>query len=677
MSSWTLRRLLVAIATSVSLIVLAVLWMVSKQYRDFALETLDDSVASTAGFLVAQRTGAVFDERLTSIASNNARDRYLIDSASSGDAETATVAADAFFNLAEVVQGQLSLVQVVVYDKQMRKIATASKGQGVGLAEHTETLSALNDRDKAEKRKPATIRWRDDRGRPLHSTIAPIGGFKMAGFVELVTDPLGTLDGVADVLGGTLAILAPDGTVFFEQEPSSTSMVASEGSDAVADRDPLVENTSEQAQAVEAETAEIPAIADENLALHEVALTVNNQAGDPWADVRVRIDRRAFVEAARSTRNNAMFAIIGTILASIIVGWLLLRAVVFRKLGMFADAMRRIAAEERDVAVPPTGPDEFAIMAKALEALAEKVEETLRLQAERVDAHEQAALERRRSRKELARTFHQEIGSILETFASSGRDLEKRAGEVSAIAARVDQLSEASVGASAATQDAMAGVDASTAEMRKAIVQIDERVGRSREITGLAVGHIGDADASVRELGRVVESISGAVTLISEIASRTNLLALNASIEAARAGDSGRGFAVVASEVKALAAQTTSATQQIDDLIAAVSGATAQTIGAIDTARDTMGEIRVISDEVEASVAEQERVAERITAHVQEATAQMEVTTRSAQDVNDVAGETNAAAEAVDGTTQTLNQQTTNLKSRVENLIQGLEHQTG
>ena len=93
-----------------------------------------------------------------------------------------------------------------------------------------------------------------------------------------------------------------------------------------------------------------------------------------------------------------------------------------------------------------------------------------------------------------------------------------------------------------------------------------------------AVAQAEKTDARINALSQAASRIGDVVKLITAIAEQTNLLALNATIEAARAGEAGRGFAVVASEVKALAAQTAKATDEIGTQIAGMQTATAESV---------------------------------------------------------------------------------------------------
>ena len=161
------------------------------------------------------------------------------------------------------------------------------------------------------------------------------------------------------------------------------------------------------------------------------------------------------------------------------------------------------------------------------------------------------------------------------------------------------------------------------------------------------VEQIARSEATVTELAQAANRIGEVVSLINSIAEQTNLLALNATIEAARAGEAGRGFAVVASEVKSLANQTAKATEGITSQVAAIQGSTGEAVDTIKGIGQIIQQMAEIANSVAAAVKEQGAATAEIARNVQQAATGTKEVSSNIAGVSAAAEESGKTAEDV------------------------------
>ena len=222
----------------------------------------------------------------------------------------------------------------------------------------------------------------------------------------------------------------------------------------------------------------------------------------------------------------------------------------------------------------------------------------------------------------LGEGFSKLIRKVQETSGKLTESSRQVAESSSQITEATQQQSDAASNMAAAVEEMTVGIDhishsATEAHALSAQAGDLSESGAARvqavvaEIQRVAESVAGSATV-IEDLGRHSEGISAIVNTIKEIADQTNLLALNAAIEAARAGEAGRGFAVVADEVRKLAERTGHSTQEISAMIAAIQGGTREAVDSMQggvervdqgvrltgEAGEAMGEIRASSQQV-------------------------------------------------------------------------------
>jgi len=354
------------------------------------------------------------------------------------------------------------------------------------------------------------------------------------------------------------------------------------------------------------------------------------------------LDVRSAAEASAFSTAYAVLIAGGVISLAAALGFgVLAHRTMSKPLAEMAGLMRRLAEGDTAVAVPDAErQDEIGAMAKALRIFKDNAVKTQEMTAKaKAEAEERAA--RAEKLRGLTEGFSADIGAALKEVTAAAQAL---AGTSDRLTGTAQDASSRAATVASASQQASHNVEtvaAASEELGASIQEISRQVVRQRELAGEAAHDAQASDAEVRRLADSAQKIGEVVGLITAIAEQTNLLALNATIEAARAGEAGKGFAVVASEVKNLASQTAKATEQIAKDVEAIQSQTDATVHAIKTIGQRIGSIGEIATAVASAVEEQSAATGEISRNVQEAAA-------GSRNVTETIGGVTATAEEVD-----------------------------
>jgi methyl-accepting chemotaxis protein len=349
---------------------------------------------------------------------------------------------------------------------------------------------------------------------------------------------------------------------------------------------------------------------------------------------------------------------------------LLLGRAISQPISAMTSALTKLAGGDFNVVLPGLHRhDEIGEMAGAARIFKDNMIETERLRAEQLADQQAQSLQRRDERLRLASGFQDAVGSIVDKLSSEATELEAAASTLTRTAETTLELSGVVSEASSEASGNIRSVAAAIEQMTSSVGEIGRQVLESSSIAQSAVEHAKTTDARITALSQAAGRIGDVVKLITGIAEQTNLLALNATIEAARAGDAGRGFAVVAQEVKALAAQTAKATEEIDVQISGMQSATRESVEAIKQIGTVIQRISEVSGMIAAAVEEQSAATREIARNVQMASSGAAQVGGAIADVHQGAADTGSASGQVLSSAQSLSGQASQLKLEVDNFL--------
>lgn len=395
---------------------------------------------------------------------------------------------------------------------------------------------------------------------------------------------------------------------------------------------------------------------------------IENASGDVIGILYVGVQKARITGVIADMMIKFGMAVVPVIVIAIIVSIFASRRLL-RPVREMAQITDEIARENLSISVPHTGrQDEIGQLAASVTKLQQGVRDRHAL-AEKQKIVDEQARERQHRMEQMIASFRDIVMDELKEVSATAHGLDSTADTLSQIARNSADRASESLGASGEATNNVQSVASAAEELTASIGEIGRQVVETTRIVASATENGRETNTKIERLAQAAGRIGEVVTLIQAIAEQTNLLALNATIEAARAGEAGKGFAVVASEVKQLATQTAKATEEISAQISAIQDETNASVQAIADITTGIEEMNSYTSAIASAIEEQGSATAEISGSVQRAAEGTGRVSQTMSELSSSVDQTTRSANEVLGYAGRLNERTSSLKSAVERFL--------